>query len=104
MSVTRSWPASAAGTSATARPNSAKRNLLRIGELTLPGKEETLAQRDERVEAERYQGEDQDRGEDPGGFERGLRLEHDEAEPGRGAGPFTEHRPDRGVGGRDPRA
>ena len=36
--------------------------------------------------------------------ERGLRLQDDEAEPGRGAGPLAEDGADGGVGGGDARA
>src|SRR5258708_4077552 len=65
----------------------------------LPGDDETLSQRDERIERKRETAQDNDRGEDARGVERRLRLQDDEAEPGRGPGPLAEDGADGGVRG-----
>src|SRR5712692_7405442 len=102
VSVTfRALPASADGARTMSAATTAARALLRMVGLRLPGDEESLGEGDERVQAERKRAQDEDGGEDARGLERGLCLQDDEAEPGGGAGPFSEDGADRGIGGRD---
>src|SRR5579859_3671538 len=106
-SVSETWvgPAAAGGTSARVATSSWRRSSgLRMRHLVLPGDEQSLGQGDESVEAKRDARKDQHGGEDSARGERGLGLEHDEAKPRRGAGPFAEHGSNRGVGGGDPGA
>src|SRR6266700_4157602 len=92
-----------ANASGTSTASAATRTIasLRMRHLWVPGDEDPLGERHERVERERERAQNHDGSEDTRGIECRLGLQDHEAEPGRGAGPLAEDRPDGRVGRRD---